>query len=616
MLIRSLCHFAATRGKRRSRATSEVENLFQGQKVALRWTCAAAIVMQLSPLLIPFTLRAFLPSILGNTKGVISDLLNAESGVRQISREQMGLLWSLCIVVTVIGLVRATSTYLFLRWGSECGHRFVAAFRTVAYAHLLRLPVRYFEKHGSGRILLRFVGDTDALRNWVSRSGPRLAADVLVAVLLIAAMLSISVSLTLMMFIPLTVMAVAVAYFADKVRAETRESRRRQSVLTGHLAMRLNAIRTTKLLDAQGRSRDPAWPMIEHVATTNASRDRFSSLLESVGQFLTFSAIPMVLLLGIRQAWLGRLPPTDLMTFVWLTLHLIAIAKSALPAIVIQQKALISVQRLHALLSRSAEKGRGRRAIRSWLWGLEFEYRTAEEGSRADGSKAELLQRTFSCSGPGAYELPEKVSAEELFASLAGFQRWEHGLLKLGGVDIQSTDITRRRRKILQLRTSPLLIDGTLAENLFVLQSKQSEQKEHCQADKTIRMSEPLRTDVLSLANCNGISEQQLIALGDLRLPKRWQFTADDLQARISHNGGGLSNDQLRAIAVCQTLLARPQILLIPQATQQDWPVRDLEFVIERTTKRTIVLQEALRRPEMNATTGRQKTYAPPAFAS
>ncbi len=85
-------------------------------------------------------------------------------------------MWSpsqlLVIVVAasvVVAVVRGVATYLFTAWSGRSGHALVSDLRESMFEHILRLPFGYVHRRGTGKILLRFIGDSDALRSWMSR---------------------------------------------------------------------------------------------------------------------------------------------------------------------------------------------------------------------------------------------------------------------------------------------------------------------------------------------------------------------------------------------------------------------------------------------------------------
>lgn len=592
MLIKSLCRFGPSSGKRAERATAAVRRILCEQRPLLYSICAAAFVMQLVPLLLPVLLREVLPSLMHAPESNSSAPGGYAASSRRESFDRVTLLWCLASAATAIGIVRAGANYLFLKWAGQCGHRFVASFRELAYFHLLRLPVRYVERRGGGRILHRFIGDTDALRSWLSRTGPKLIADVVVAGIICGAMLWVSIRLTMVFVVPLTATSVCVFLLSRSIRSQTRESRRLQSRLTGYVAQRLNAIRAAKTLDARRSTRQYFHGLIAQVSEQNSLRDRFAALLEGGGQMAVFAAFPLVLLVGFPQIWSGEISAGDFLTFVWLALHLITLLRVSLAAIVVHQKALVSIQRLHALLSRSAERGRGRKAVCTKWWPIEITVPLPD----TDGLDPATLDPSrpatavIVCHGPGVFELPSLFDEQLLFGALQGFDKWPHGSLRLGNAEIDRINVDQRRRGIFCLASEPFLTEGTLAENLFLYCPGKSINDDvvDVTGQAAAVSSSSRRKDGHLIGRT--VRELQLLQLSQLGLPPSCRVEACNLDLPIRANGHDLSPGQCRQIAIHQALLAKPQILLVPRATVQSWTPQELALVIETIRTRATVL--------------------------
>ncbi len=612
MLIRSLSHFGPSTGKRAEQATAAVRRILFEQGPLLRRICAAAFAMQLVPLLLPILLREFLPTLLRAPESNSPAPGTFAGGSLGASFDRSTLLWCLAGAASAIGIIRAGANYLFLKWAGQCGHRFVASFRDLAYAHLMRLPVRYVERRGGGRILLRFIGDTDALRSWLSRTGPKLIADVVAAAIICAAMLWLSIRLTLVFVVPLTAMSACVLLLSRFIRNQTRESRRLQSQLTGYVAQRLTAIRAAKSIDAHRGARHRFQELVAQVSEQNSSRDRSAALLESGGQMAVFIAFPLVLLVGFPQTWSGETSAGDFLAFVWLALHLITLLRVSLAAIVVHQKALVSIQRLHALLSRSAERGRGSKAGRTNWWPIEITT-ALSDADGLDPASLDSSRQTAEvivCYGPGVCELPSLIDEELLFGALLGFARWPHGSLRLGNVEIDRIDVERRRRGIFYLAAEPFLTEGTLAENLFLYRRAKSRNNDVVKVTGKAAPGSMFQQQ----KDCHlpaSFSEAQLLELSLLRLPPSCQFKPSDLDMPIRANGHGLSSWQRRQIAIHQALLAKPQILLVPRTTVQSWTSQDLAVVIETIQTRATVLIAVAATKDLRKTGLPVSTYTP-----
>jgi ABC-type multidrug transport system fused ATPase/permease subunit len=416
MIIRSLCYFPPTKGLRSPRAARSIRKVLNGFRFRLITISLAAFAMQSLPLLIPLAFQRYLP------------ILMEEPDPSRMRLQALGNVVALAVTVAAL---RSLATYYFLKEAGRTGHQLVASLRELAYAQLMRLPVRYVERRGAGRILLRFIGDTDALRSWFSKTGPKLVADCVTGALITCGLIWLSWTLSLVLVVPLSLAGLTVAAFSQSIRQKTGLARGRQAQFTGFLQTQLSDIRSSKLADARDSARTELRSRIAEVALLNADRDRDAAKLEALAQLAIYTGLPLLILTGLPLVWSSRLQPSELIVFVWLTLHLIVLVRSSPSAFVLQQKALVSIQRIYVLLARSAEGGRSGKSVKSRFERLSVAF----NGQRHDFSR-------------GIHQLPEEVDAARLLDALHGFERPTELTLAIDDTPIDQIDVRQRRRRI------------------------------------------------------------------------------------------------------------------------------------------------------------------------
>lgn len=401
--------------------------------------------MQTVLLPIPIALQSCLPELLKDSGSINS-------------RQQLLLL--LISLVALVGILRATANYYFLKLAGIVGHELVARLRGVAFAHFLRLPVGYVESRGSGRVLLRFISDADALRSWVSKAGPRLVADSITAILIVLALLWLNPYLSLALALPLLAWGLVLWRLSKPLRESTRLARGLQARLTGEIEHRLSNLREAKLCEARSKSLREIELRIREVATQNAERDRLAAVLETWGQLSIFIALPLLLFAGFSMVWQQQLEATSFVTIVWLALHLIVLLRNSLAAFVLQQKALVSTQRLFVLLCRAAEKGRGQDCIKPKFRQL----------------RISVKEKSY-VFGIGLHTLPAEIDLDICKDVLLGFRKTRKLQIAIDGLKLEKTDVKFRRRRVgtldvsalqsgIELNSSGLMSNGFQAEGI------------------------------------------------------------------------------------------------------------------------------------------------------
>lgn len=112
------------------------------------------------------------------------------------STDFSGLLRSI-LTVGVIYLCGVLGTLLYNQLMVKVSQGTLKSIRDEMFAHMQKLPIRYFDTHTHGDIMSYYTNDTDTLRQFISQALPQLILAVISIVVILASMLASSVPLTL-----------------------------------------------------------------------------------------------------------------------------------------------------------------------------------------------------------------------------------------------------------------------------------------------------------------------------------------------------------------------------------------------------------------------------------
>ena len=113
------------------------------------------------------------------------------------------LLKFLC-VMAFIYVVGIASSFLYNYLMVEVGQGTQKVIRDEMFAHMQKLPIRYFDTHPTGDIMSRYTSDIDTLRMMLSQSVPQCISSIATLVLVFAAMLFTSPILTVILIFTVT----------------------------------------------------------------------------------------------------------------------------------------------------------------------------------------------------------------------------------------------------------------------------------------------------------------------------------------------------------------------------------------------------------------------------
>ena len=113
------------------------------------------------------------------------------------------LLKFLC-VMALIYVVGIASSFLYSYLMVEVGQGTQKVIRDEMFAHMQKLPIRYFDTHPTGDIMSRYTSDIDTLRMMLSQSVPQCISSIATLVLVFIAMLFTSPILTVILVFTVT----------------------------------------------------------------------------------------------------------------------------------------------------------------------------------------------------------------------------------------------------------------------------------------------------------------------------------------------------------------------------------------------------------------------------
>ena len=165
------------------------------------------------------------------------------------------LLLPLAAVVGTATVVQGVTGFLLSQVVSVAGQRAIAEMRKDVQAHVLRLPVRYFDTTQTGVLISRVMRDAEGIRNLIGTGILQLVGGIFTALLAMVYLFTVHWRLTLLTLAILFGFAGMMAYAFRVLRPIFRERHKIESEVTGRLGESLGGIRTVKVYTAERRER-------------------------------------------------------------------------------------------------------------------------------------------------------------------------------------------------------------------------------------------------------------------------------------------------------------------------------------------------------------------------
>lgn len=214
-----------------------------------------------------------------------------------------GLLVGLGLIVGVV------LSAMLRRWervaAERLGQHYVVEVRDRLFRHLTRVPSRALGRRSRGNMLLKFVGDLNALRAWVSLGLARLLVAGVAVGLATLAIVVVDPVLGISLGVVLIAGGLSTWLVTPALMRTTREARRRRARLTGEVTERLSQV---GVLQASGQERRERKRVLRHSGRVSAAmiaRARVSGTTRALAEGTGVLATVVVLLVGAVQVSRG-----------------------------------------------------------------------------------------------------------------------------------------------------------------------------------------------------------------------------------------------------------------------------------------------------------------------
>jgi ATP-binding cassette, subfamily B, bacterial len=414
--------------------------------------------------------------------------------------------------------------------------RVMLTLRRALFERLLHLPLPRLWDMKTGGILSRISGDVD------TTSGLLQLAIVSPALSVIRLLIAVAILMTLNWRLALTALAilpgiVLISFIsARRIRPIYRSLRKDAEAVDGRVGETFSGIRVVRAFRREGQE------LLDYLRGrhTMLRKELFAQRREMViwtswGLLLGMVNVVIVWYGGLLQLQ-GRASIGDIMAFQWYTFLLLNPVWQIVNSFSELQRSLAAMERVFELLALENDKPDRPHAVDSpeqvaelRFDGVEFAYREGQPVVRdfnvtvPGGSVVALVGR----SGAG------KTTVTDL---VARFHDPTVGAIRLNGTDIRDFKLVSYRELLAIVQQDVFLFDGSVRDNIAY--------GRHDATDAEIE-------DAARRANAHEFIE---------RLP-------DGYETFVGERGVKLSGGQQQRLAIARAILARPQILILDEAT-------------------------------------------------
>jgi ATP-binding cassette, subfamily B, bacterial HlyB/CyaB len=508
-----------------------------------------------------FTLAWFWPAVLRHRKVLIEVLIASfviqlfalanplvtqliiDKVLVQNSVGTLNVLGILLIGVAIFeALLSSFRTYLFV----DTTNRIDLALGAEVIDHLLRLPLRYFEKRPVGELSTR-VNELENIRQFLTGTALTVVLDAVFSVVYIAVMVFYSWLLTLVALATVPLFALMTLLVSPIIRRQTRTKAEHNAKTQSYLVEVVSGIQTVKAQNIELKSR---WQWQERYAryvSAGFSAVVTSTTAGAMSSFLNKLSSLLLLWVGAYLVLQGTLTLGELIAF-----RIIAGYTTSPLLRLIQlwqnfQETALSLERLADILDHPQEVNPDDRANIP-MPSIEGTVRYEDVSfSFKDGGPMQLQHVHLNIpSGTFVGVVGQSGSGKStLVKLLMRLYAPSSGQILLDDYDVSKVELYSLRQQIGMVLQDSLLFDGTVQENIALT-----------------------RPDATA---------EEIVEAAKVAYAHDFIMQLDQgYNSRVGERGSTLSGGQRQRIAIARTVLQNPQLLILDEATSA------LDYLAER----------------------------------
>ncbi len=219
----------------KTRAWKEAKELVAEHKMSLAIGFGLMLINRVAGLVLPFT-----------SKFLVDDV---------ITKKQTDLLMPLAAFAVVMTVIQGGTSFALSQVVSIAAQRAITEMRKRVQAHVLRLPISYFDSTKTGVLISRVMTDAEGVRNLVGTGLIQLVGSVLTAVMSLAVLFYVNWKLTSATLVLLAIFGVMMTVAFNRLRPLFRERGAINAEVTGRLTETIGGVRLVKIYVAEPRER-------------------------------------------------------------------------------------------------------------------------------------------------------------------------------------------------------------------------------------------------------------------------------------------------------------------------------------------------------------------------
>lgn len=440
------------------------------------------------------------------------------------------------VVIIVLFLLRGLASFASTYGMSWVARRVIMQLRGELFSHLLKLPVRFFDRISSGQLIARLTYHVEQVAEAVTSALTAVVKDGLTIIGLVGWMLYLNWKLALFALTVTPFIALIIRYVSRRFRSISSRIQNSVSDVTIAAEEAIGNQRIIKIANGQvqedvrfARVNQNNRQLVMKIVATQASS---AALI----QFIAAWAVAAIVFFATQPQVLAEITPGTFASFMLAMLSLMQPVKSLGTVNEKLQRGIAAAADIFALLAETPEPAGGKRVLERAQGHIEF----AEVEFRYRSELAAALRGVSVSISPGqtvAFVGKSGSGKSTLLSLLPRFYDVDSGSIRLDGADVREYTLDSLRAQIALVDQQVRLFNASIADNIAYGLSPA-----------------PAREQIEQAA----------------RQAYAWEFIEklpQGLDTPVGQNGVMLSGGQRQRLAIARALLKNAPILILDEAT-------------------------------------------------
>jgi HlyB family type I secretion system ABC transporter len=482
-------------------------------------------------------IEVFIASLFVQILGLANPLITQVIIDKVIIQNSINTLNILGILLVVMSAIEGVVTWLRTNLFVDTTNRIDLSLGSEVIDHLLRLPLRYFEKRPVGEISSR-INELENIRSFLTGTALTVVLDAIFSVVYIGVMVFYSWLLTIVALVTVPLFALLTFIFAPIIRQQTRNKAEKNAETQSYLVEVLSGVQTVKAQNIELNSRWQWQTLYGKYISSSFENVLTSNTATALSNFLNKLSNLLLLWVGAYLVLQKQLTLGELIAF-----RIIAGYTTSPLLRLIQlwqnfQETALSLERLADIIDSPQETeiaGRNNIPMPQIQGQIKYEKVTFSFGKSPN---PQLNNLSFNIpSGYFVGVVGESGAGKSTLTKLIPrLYELDNGRILIDGYDINKVELYSLRCQIGMVLQDTLLFDGTVQENIAL--------------------------------TCSDATPEEIVEAAKVACAHDFIMNLPmGYNTRVGERGSALSGGQRQRIAIARTVLQNPPLLILDEAT-------------------------------------------------